>query len=67
MIDNITVYGCGHCSICGSPEYLYSPYHHAKFICDDCVKSLKEMRQTHKSNWIPNSKGGEPNNRKETR
>ena len=30
-------------------------------------KMLEEMLQTHKSNWKPNSKGGEPNHRKETR
>lgn len=64
MIDDRTVYGIGRCSICGSPENLYTPYQRSKFICDDCIKSLKEMRQTHKSNWIPDSKGGEPNCRR---
>lgn len=30
-------------------------------------KAVIEMLENHKSNWIPNSKGGEPNHRKETR
>lgn len=29
--------------------------------------AIREAIENHKSNWIPNSKGGEPNNRKETR
>ena len=29
--------------------------------------AIREAIENHKSNWMPNSKGGEPNNRKETR
>ena len=39
---------------------------HALFSLANC-KPVCEMLESHKSNWIPDSKGGEPNHRKEIR
>lgn len=30
-------------------------------ICPDCCKAIKTIKENCKRNWIPNSKGGEPN------
>lgn len=33
-------------------------------ICPDCFKAIKTLKDDSKSNWIPDSKGGEPNCRR---
>ena len=33
-------------------------------ICPDCCKAIKSIMANSKSNWIPDSKGGEPNHRR---
>ena len=48
------------CIICGETILLRS-VHDLRSICPSCLAFLNEWKKSHKSNWIPNSKGGEPN------
>ena len=52
-----------NCIICAGMVRIFSPSD-PTCICDDCRKYLNERNQSRKSNWIPNSKGGEPNCRR---
>ena len=51
------------CAICGGSVLLRS-YTDPATICEGCRKFLLERALSHKSNWIPGSKGGEPNCRR---
>lgn len=65
-IDDRTVYGFQKCLFCSNGRALYSEHVVLGiFICDDCKKIISERKESHKSSWIPNSKGGEPNCRRE--
>ena len=65
MVDDRTVYGFQKCLFCDNRKPLYSDTIVTTiFICDDCRRHLQERNQSHKSSWIPNSKGGEPNCRR---
>ena len=52
-----------YCIFCGETIILRSASD-PTCVCVDCRKFLNERKKSHKSNWIPNSKGGEPNCRR---
>lgn len=51
------------CIICSS-EIILRGCHDITMVCKDCCKMMYELKQTRKSNWIADSKGGEPNCRR---
>lgn len=51
------------CIVCKEVFKLHGPGD-PRTVCPDCSKAIKTIKDNSKSNWIPDSKGGEPNNRK---
>lgn len=51
------------CIFCGETIILRSASD-PTCVCADCCRYLHERKQSRKSSWIPNSKGGEPNCRR---
>ena len=49
------------CAVCRTGFPPMSP--HPFPVCPDCLKQLRNMVEDSKSNWVANSKGGEPNHR----
>lgn len=48
------------CIICKEGFNLLGPGD-PRTICPDCCKTINEIKNNLKRNWIPNSKGGEAN------
>lgn len=48
------------CIVCGEGFDLMG-YVDNRTICPDCCAAIKSIKDNRKSNWIPNSRGGEPN------
>lgn len=51
------------CIVCAGLVRIFSPSD-PTCICVDCRKFLNERKKSHKSNWIADYKGGEPNCRR---
>lgn len=51
------------CIVCKEGFNLLGPGD-PRTICPDCCKAIKNIKDNSKSNWIPDSKGGEPNCRR---
>lgn len=48
------------CIVCKNGFNLLGPSD-PRTICPDCCKAIKNLKDNSKKNWIPDSKGGEPN------
>lgn len=51
------------CIVCKEGFNLRGPSD-PRTICPDCCKAINEIKNNRKRNWIPDSKGGEPNHRR---
>ena len=52
-----------YCIVCGEGFDLIG-IGDTRTICPDCCNAIKNLKDNIKRNWIPDSKGGEPNHRK---
>lgn len=48
------------CIVCKKGFNLLGPGD-PRTICPDCCNAIKNLKDNSKRNWIPDSKGGEPN------
>ena len=62
-IDNCRSIYCRLRIVCGTGFTLMG-INDRRMICPDCCKAINEIKDNRKSNWIPDSKGGEPNCRR---
>ena len=44
-----------------SEEYIVLPKTSGMYIRENYPRELEELIESHKSNWVANSRGGEPN------
>ena len=51
------------CIVCKEGFVLLGPGD-PRTICPDCCNAIKTLKDNSKRNWIPDSKGGEPNCRR---
>lgn len=51
------------CIVCGEGFDLIG-IGDPRTVCPDCCKAIKTLKANSKRNWIPDSKGGEPNHRR---
>lgn len=63
---NMLLYRIGNCEEKGRVDFIHQrlEYIERAFFSFSNIKPVREMLENHKSSWIPNSKGGEPNCRR---
>lgn len=52
------------CAVC-KQDFPLLGFKDPSTICPDCYKAINELVSSRKRNWTPDSKGGEPNCRRE--
>ena len=59
-----TRFGIGRCCIVCGKVFELMGIGDPRTVCPDCCKTINEIKNNSKRNWIPDSKGGEPNYRR---